>query len=69
MFPPDTVLSLSFLSEHALSTSVVWAYLDPGTGSLLFQMLIAGLLSGAYMCRSSLVSLRRLIGRGLSKNG
>lgn len=69
MFPPNCGFSLALLSEPALSSSLFWAYLDPGTGSLLFQMLIAGLLSSAYMFRSSLVSLRRVIGRGLSKNG
>ena len=33
---------LTGLTWEALSP--VWAYLDPGTGSMLFQVLIAGLL-------------------------
>lgn len=68
MLPPEYALSLSFLGETGVFSSTLLAYLDPGTGSLLFQMLIAGLLSGAYVLRSSLWSLRKLIGRSLSKN-
>jgi hypothetical protein len=32
----------------------VWAYLDPGAGSLFLQMMIAGLLSGMYFANSAL---------------
>ena len=33
------------------STSDAWAYIDPGTGSYLFQLLIAGGLAGMYTLR------------------
>jgi hypothetical protein len=67
MFLPTFVSSLSMLSGGVDSSSFVWGYLDPGTGSLVFQMVIAGVLSGAYVLRSSLWSLRKYIARGLSR--
>jgi hypothetical protein len=37
----------------ALSSSMrLWAYLDPGTGSMLFQVLVAGLFSTSFFLRS-----------------
>jgi len=35
-----------------------WAYLDPGSGSMLFQVLIAGLLSALFCARSTLFELK-----------
>jgi hypothetical protein len=46
---------------------VVLSYLDPGSGSLLLQMLIAGLLSGMFFMKSSLGVVRASVGR-LFKN-
>ena len=34
-----------------LSPSDAWAYIDPGTGSYLFQLVIAGGLAGMYTLR------------------
>ena len=31
--------------------SSIIAYIDPGSGSVIFQVLIAGLLSGIYLVR------------------
>ena len=39
----------------------IWAYLDPGTGSMLFQVLIAGLLSALFCARSSYLNLRNAL--------
>ncbi|HZW30995.1 MAG TPA: hypothetical protein VFF52_09830 [Isosphaeraceae bacterium] len=37
----------------AVSSSMrLWGYLDPGTGSMLFQVLVAGLLSASFFLRS-----------------
>ena len=36
----------------------LWAYLDPGSGSMLFQVLIAGLLSALFCARSALFELK-----------
>ena len=30
----------------------LWGYLDPGTGSMLFQVLVAGLLSSSFFLKS-----------------
>lgn len=32
----------------------ILAYIDPGSGSVLFQMLIAGILGGIYVARQYL---------------
>ena len=34
-----------------LNPSYAWAYIDPGTGSYLFQLMAAGLLAGVYTMR------------------
>ena len=41
----------------------IWGYLDPGSGSMLFQILIAGLLSGLFCARSSYLKLRDTVFR------
>jgi hypothetical protein len=38
-----------------------WSYLDPGSGSMLFQVLIAGLLSLLYCGKSCLSYLRGVL--------
>jgi len=44
---------------HGLDVSpCFWAYLDPGSGSMLFQVLIAGLLSALFCARSTLFELK-----------
>ena len=46
------------------------AYLDPGSGSFLLQLLLAGILGGAFIVRSQWTRIkgffRRLFGRGPS---
>lgn len=39
------------------------AYLDPGSGSLLLQVLIAGLLSSLFFLKSSLLMVRTSLSR------
>ena len=39
----------------------IWAYLDPGTGSMLFQVLIAGLLSALFCAKSSFLGLKNAL--------
>jgi len=36
----------------ALTPRNAWAYLDPGSGSYLLQLLIAGLLAGGFAFKS-----------------
>ena len=40
---------------------LIWAYLDPGSGSMLFQVLIAGLLSVLFCAKSSFLNLRNAL--------
>jgi hypothetical protein len=45
-------------------TTLVWGYLDPGAGSMLFQVLIAGLLSTMFFAKNSVQLVRaRLFAR------
>jgi len=39
---------LIFLALFTLAPKSAYAYLDPGTGSYLFQMLIAGLIGASF---------------------
>jgi len=48
------------LPNH-FSTAAVLAYLDPGTGSMLLQVLIAGLFSSLFFAKSSFSYVRDLI--------
>lgn len=41
----------------ALSAGDAMAYIDPGTGSLLLQMIIAGVIGGLFHFRRYLTSL------------
>jgi hypothetical protein len=51
--PLVVVLSLA-------AASPAWAYLDPGTGSYLFQMALAGLLGAVFSFR---LQVRRLVAK------
>lgn len=52
---------------HSEFTPLLLAYLDPGSGSLLLQVLIAGLLSSLFFLKSSYQTVRASVGR-LFKN-
>jgi hypothetical protein len=49
----------NFIGPGALSST--WAYLDPGSGSMLFQVLIAGLLSALFCAKSTYLHLREIV--------
>ena len=44
-------LSILAILIVLVSPGYAWAYIDPGTGSYLFQVLIAGGLAGLYTLR------------------
>lgn len=44
---PVFVLILTFVTQHLLSQNA-FAYLDPGTGSYIFQVLIATIVAGLF---------------------
>ena len=54
-----------YLLAEGRSEFAPWilGYLDPGSGSMLFQILIAGLLSGLFCARSSYQKLRDTVFR------
>jgi hypothetical protein len=54
------MLSLESLdvAQTALSSLGLWGYLDPGSGSMAFQLLLAGLLSTSFFLRSWAKHLR-----------
>ncbi|PIR06611.1 MAG: hypothetical protein COV55_03750 [Candidatus Komeilibacteria bacterium CG11_big_fil_rev_8_21_14_0_20_36_20] len=52
-------LSLFFL----LVTKTAHAYLDPGSGSFIFQIIIAGLLSGAFAIKMYFKKIKKLFTR------
>jgi hypothetical protein len=43
--------------------SPIIAYIDPGSGSVIFQVLIAGLLSGVYLLRGY---IKKFYGKAVS---
>ena len=50
------------LGTVAVTPSDAWAYIDPGTGSYLFQLAAAGFLAGMYTMRrywSAVISMVR----------
>ena len=49
--------SLSFLSSLT-SNPHVWSYLDPGAGSMMLQILLAGMLSSAFFVKTWIRQLR-----------
>ena len=56
-----TMFTASLLAGAWAGLPRIWAYLDPGTGSMLFQVLIAGLLSALFCAKSSYLSVRNAL--------
>jgi hypothetical protein len=53
-------LFLLIVLFKCIAPSPVRAYLDPGTGSYLFQLLIAGLLGSTFFLKSIITRLKSL---------
>jgi len=51
-----------------LFPSFSYAYLDPGTGSYVFQMMIAGLISCAYIVKIYFFNIKRFFKKIFSRN-
>lgn len=45
------LVSLLDITNNSSATPIIFAYIDPGTGSILLQYLIAGLIGGAFYFR------------------
>ena len=50
------------------TTGSAYAYLDPGTGSILLQGLIGGIASGLFVIRMYWAKLRSMIGLGTQRD-
>jgi hypothetical protein len=53
---------MSLETFSALNTTIL-AYLDPGSGSMQFQILVATLLSAGFFVKVHLVNVKYRIGR------
>ena len=61
MRPALLVSSLAFL---ALTTGQAFAYLDPGTGSIILQAIIAAVASSLFVIKMYWYRLKALLGLG-----
>ncbi|MFH1126329.1 MAG: hypothetical protein V1703_04325 [Candidatus Altiarchaeota archaeon] len=50
---------------QALSTPAS-AYIDPGTGSIIFQILIGGLFALAYLLKTKINLIKKILGLSIS---
>lgn len=57
-----TVLALVIL-VYLASPSPIYAYLDPGTGSFIFQLVIAGLAGAAFVIKMYWGKIKALFAR------
>ncbi len=50
-----------------IGTEPAWAYLDPGTGSLILQSLIAGIAGALVVCRLYWAQLKTFLAKVFSR--
>ena len=67
LFKIAQVLVLIFLIQ-IMTVSTAYAYIDPGTGSYLFQMLMAGLLGSAFAIKMAWRNVKTYISQIFSNN-
>ena len=56
-----------FFKEELLNNPIVFAYIDPGSGSVILQFIIAALVGSAFYLRKFIYNVIRLIRDKLSK--
>jgi hypothetical protein len=59
----STLVDFALAPGRDAQAAAVLAYLDPGSGSMVLQLAIAGMLSGLYFVRSSLVWIKGWVAR------
>ena len=67
MFRTTATLLLMILALGATFPAPAWAYLDPGTGSYIIQMVVAGILGGLFAMKVFWVRIRGFLGRVFSR--
>ncbi len=60
-------LIFGMLVFAAVMPKIVWAYLDPGSGSYLLQMILGVVFGGVYFFRNSLKILKDKIASFVKK--
>lgn len=63
-----TKLLVLIVLIQIMTVSTAHAYIDPGTGSYLFQMLIAGLLGSAFAIKMAWRNVKTYISQIFSSN-
>jgi hypothetical protein len=68
MFSQIIILSISMLTGFSAQPTHVRAYLDPGSGSILLQLLIAAILGAILVLRTSWGKIKAFFSRLFSRN-
>ena len=63
----STILFLLILLFMMVSAEPAFAYLDPGSGSYLVQIIIAGLVGVGFFVKSFWVTIKNVIGKLIKK--
>ena len=63
----NVIFASSFLSSHRIQLHLL-LYTDPGAGALLWQLLLASLIGGAFYARLAVRQVKTRIA-GLTKTG
>lgn len=58
-----TAIVLPVVAVVLVTPTEAWAYVDPGTGSYLFQLAVAGALAGLYTLRMYWQSVKGAVRR------
>jgi hypothetical protein len=53
--------TFDFAQTAIQATPRLWGYLDPGMGSMLFQVLLAGALSASFFLRAWVRQVREML--------
>ena len=62
-----TAIVLPVVAAVLVTPTEAWAYVDPGTGSYLFQLAVAGALAGLYTLRMYWQSVKSTVRRLLKR--
>lgn len=57
------------VNPFLIGIPIVSSYIDPGTGSLIIQILVAGLIGGLFMLKAYWKKVKKFILRIVRKNG
>lgn len=61
MYKEIIIVFITIVSVFTVFPTNVYAYIDPGSGSYIVQMIIAGVLGGGFMLRSAIINFFKKI--------